>query len=135
MNWSTLTIFAIPKSMTSGMPYMNWNLTLQLGWYCGCYLGCHFDLSDLRTLSLSNFSKSLPSLLGWENKRWCVVHHAKQSQASVARLVIITSQDRASRLRQTSVANGDACSIKHLSIRYPNPSLKPVKARMQFGCK
>ena len=87
VNWSTFTIFAIPKSMTSGMPYMNWNLNLQLGWNCGCELDCHFDLSDLRTLSLSNFSKSLPSLLGWENKRWCVVHHAKQAQASVARLL------------------------------------------------
>ena len=135
MNWSTLTIFAIPKSMTSGMPYMNWNLTLQLGWNCGCYLECHFDLSDLRTLSLSNFSKSLPSLLGWENKRWCVVHHAKQSQASVARLLQLQGKNRTPRLRHTSAAKEYACTTKHLSIRCPSPRLKPVKARMQFGCK
>ena len=68
VNWSALTIFAIPKSMTSGMPYMNWNSTLQLGWNCGCYLECHFDLSVLKALSLSNFSKSLPSLFGGKTK-------------------------------------------------------------------
>ena len=26
VNCSTLTIYAMSKSMTSGMPYMNWNL-------------------------------------------------------------------------------------------------------------
>ena len=26
VNCSTLTIYAMPKSMTSGMPYINWNV-------------------------------------------------------------------------------------------------------------
>ena len=30
VNCSTFTIYAMPKSMTSGMPYMNWSLIY--GW-------------------------------------------------------------------------------------------------------
>ena len=48
----------------------------------------------LENLRFSNFSKSLPSLLGWENIRWYFVHHAKQAQASVARFVLITRQNQ-----------------------------------------